>query len=38
MTTEKMLTVENLEIKFDLRGKSLNAIRGISLDLYKGEI
>ncbi|MBQ7840032.1 MAG: ABC transporter ATP-binding protein [Lachnospiraceae bacterium] len=35
---EKMLTVENLEIKFDLRGKKLNAIRGISLDLYKGEI
>ena len=35
---DKMLTVENLEIKFTLRGKTLNAIRGISLDLYKGEI
>ena len=35
---EKMLTVEDLEIKFELRGKTLNAIRGISLDLYKGEI
>ena len=35
---EKMLSVENLEIKFELRGKSLHAIRGISLDLYKGEI
>lgn len=35
---EKMLTVENLEIKFELRGKTLNAIRGIELDLYKGEI
>ncbi len=35
---EKMLTVEDLEIKFKLRGKTLNAIRGVSLDLYKGEI
>lgn len=35
---EKMLTVEDLEIKFTLRGKTLNAIRGISLELYKGEI
>ena len=35
---EKMLSVEDLEIKFELRGKSLHAIRGISLDLYKGEI
>ena len=35
---DKMLTVEDLEIKFDLRGKTLNAVRGISLDLYKGEI
>lgn len=35
---DKMLTVEDLEIKFELRGKTLNAIRGISLDLYKGEI
>jgi len=36
--SEKMLTVEDLEIKFELRGKTLNAIRGISLELYKGEI
>lgn len=35
---EKMLTVEDLNIKFELRGKKLHAIRGISLDLYKGEI
>ncbi|MCI8926786.1 MAG: ABC transporter ATP-binding protein [Lachnospiraceae bacterium] len=35
---DKMLTVEDLEIKFKLRGKTLNAIRKISLDLYKGEI
>lgn len=36
--TEKMLTAENLEIKFKLRGKTLHAIRSISLELYKGEI
>lgn len=36
--SEKMLTVEDLEIKFELRGKTLNAIRGISLELHKGEI
>lgn len=36
--SDKMLTVEDLEINFELRGKTLNAIRGISLDLYKGEI
>lgn len=35
---KKMLSVENLDIIFELRGKSLHAIRGISLDLYKGEI
>lgn len=35
---EKMLEVKDLEIKFNLRGKTLNAIRGVSLDLYKGEI
>ncbi len=35
---DKILTAENLEIKFKLRGKTLNAIRSVSLDLYKGEI
>ena len=35
---EKMLSVEELDIRFWLRGKTLNAIRQISLDLYKGEI
>ncbi len=35
---EKMLEVKDLEIKFHLRGKTLNAIRGVSMDLYKGEI
>lgn len=34
----KVLSVENLEIKFRLRGKTLHAIRGISMDLYQGEI
>lgn len=38
MEKELMLSVKDLEIKFDLRGKTLNAIREISLDLYKGEI
>ncbi len=38
MNQEKILTVRDLDIKFALRGKSLHAIRGISLDLYKGEI
>ena len=35
---EKILTVEDLEIKFELRGKTLHAIRGISMDLHRGEI
>lgn len=38
MEQEKILTVKDLEIKFNLRGKTLNAIREVSLDLYKGEI
>lgn len=37
MEQEILLSVKNLEVKFDLRGRTLNAIRGISLDLYKGE-
>ena len=32
-----ILSVENLIVKFNLRGKVLTAIREISLDLYKGE-
>ncbi len=35
---ELMLSVKDLEIKFRLRGRTLNAIRGVSLDLYKGEV
>lgn len=38
MNQEKILEVNELDIKFELRGKILHAIRGISLDLYKGEI
>lgn len=38
MNREKILEVNELDIKFDLREKRLHAIRGVSLDLYKGEI
>ena len=37
MEQEVILSVKNLEVKFDLRGRILHAIRGISLDLYKSE-
>ena len=37
MQREKILAIENLVIKFKLRGQTLTAIRDISLDLYKGE-
>ena len=36
-TREKVISVQDLVIKFNLRGKELTAIRGASLDLYKGE-
>jgi len=32
-----ILSVQNLNVKFSLRGKTLHAIRDVSLDLYKGE-
>ena len=32
-----ILSVKDLHVKFSLRGKVLHALRGISLDLYKGE-
>ncbi len=35
--TNSILSVKDLVVKFDLRGQVLTAIRGISLDLYKGE-
>lgn len=38
MDREKILEVKDLDIRFELRGKILHAIRGISLDLYKGEV
>lgn len=34
---EKILSIQDLVIKFTLRGDELTAIRGASLDLYKGE-
>ncbi|HOG02207.1 MAG TPA: ABC transporter ATP-binding protein [Clostridia bacterium] len=37
MENDNILSVKNLEVKFNLRGQVLTAIRGISLDLYKGE-
>ena len=37
MTRETILSVHDLNIKFNLRGHTLHAIRGVSLDLYKGE-
>lgn len=37
LNSEVVLSVEDLVIKFNLRGKELTAIRGASLDLHKGE-
>lgn len=38
MTEKKViLSVKDLVVKFKLRGKTLTAIRGASLDIYKGE-
>ena len=34
---EVLLSVKNLDFKFTLRGQVLHALRGISLDVYKGE-
>lgn len=34
---EVVLSVEDLEVRFTLRGQVLNAIRGISLEVHKGE-
>lgn len=35
--TNPILSVKDLVVKFNLRGQVLTAIRGISMDLYKGE-
>ena len=38
MTNENIiLSFEDLNVQFTLRGQVLKAIRGISLDVYKGE-
>jgi len=37
MNRECILSVRDLDVKFSLRSKTLHAIRGVSLDLYKGE-
>ena len=37
MEQEVILSVKDLNVKFSLRGQVLHAIRGISLDIYKGE-
>ena len=37
MDEKAILSVENLNVKFRLRGEVLHAIRDISLDVYKGE-
>ena len=37
MEKETILSVKDLNVKFSLRGRTLHAIRGVSLDLYKGE-
>jgi len=37
MVKEPILKVKDLDVKFNLRGRQLHAIRGVSLDLYKGE-
>ena len=38
MERETILSVRDLDVKFNLRGRQLHAIRGVSLDLYKGEV
>jgi len=37
MERETILSVRDLDVKFNLRGRKLHAIRGVSLDLYMGE-
>lgn len=37
MNQEVILSVKDLDIAFNLRGDRLHAVRGISLDVYKGE-
>ena len=37
MNTQPIISIKNLNVKFRLRGRTLHAIRGVSLDIYKGE-
>lgn len=37
MNKEVILSVKNLHVMFNLRGQVLHALRGVSLDVYKGE-
>ena len=37
MDEKPILSAKDLELKFTLRGKVMTALRGISLDVYKGE-
>ncbi len=37
MKENVILSFEDLDIRFSLRGQVLNAIRGVSLDVYRGE-
>ena len=38
MTQDSILSVRGLQIRFNLRGRTLHAIREIDLDLYRGEV
>jgi oligopeptide transport system ATP-binding protein len=38
MEKDVILSINDLNVKFKLRGKTLHAIRGVSLDIYKGEV
>ena len=37
MDQDVILSVRDLDVKFTLRGRVLHAIRGVSLDVYRGE-
>ena len=37
MERDVILSVRDLDVKFTLRGRVLHAIRGVSLDVYRGE-
>ena len=37
MDNNVILSFQDLDIRFSLRGQVLNAIRGVSLDVYRGE-